>query len=134
MPGGSVGDIEGRVDLGRLDPHHQFAGHRVARHIVLFADSARTTLVPFRHPADSRDERVLLRLFRWKVFHVARGDHVRSSDQCRRDHMFVIDIGQSKRAFHALPVRHNGIVECRTHSIDGVGLSALPRLGRDHGV
>ena len=30
MPGGSVGDIEGRVDLGRLDPHHQFAGHGVA--------------------------------------------------------------------------------------------------------
>ena len=77
MPGGSVGDIEGRVDLGRLDPHHQFAGHRVARHIVLFADSARTTLEPFRHPADSRDELVLLSLFRWKVFHVARGDHVR---------------------------------------------------------
>jgi hypothetical protein len=30
MPAGSVGDIKGRDDLGRLDPHHQLAGHGIA--------------------------------------------------------------------------------------------------------
>lgn len=40
-------------------------------------------------------------LLRWKVSRIARHDHVRPSNECRRDHMFVVDVGQSERAFQA---------------------------------
>ena len=40
MPGGSAGDIEGRIDLRRLYPHHHLAGHGVALAELLRAVSA----------------------------------------------------------------------------------------------
>jgi hypothetical protein len=37
-------------------------------------------------------------LLRWKVFQIAGDDHVRSCNQCRGNNVFVIDIGEPKRA------------------------------------
>jgi hypothetical protein len=67
---------------------------------------------------------------RWKVFHIAGDDHVRSSDQCSGNNMFVIDVGQHKRVIQAFPVHHDGVIKRRAHSID----QALRPLRRESRV
>jgi hypothetical protein len=65
--GGAVGEIEARVDLGRLDPHHQLAGDGIALAELLGAMCAH---VPSANP--SRDvEQVLCTVVHGSFFFAA---------------------------------------------------------------